>query len=93
MSELLKVTAIMLSLDLDLWNENLHVTYEIISANSSMSWFSLTLLTLSEKVKLPVLIKKYQLHEKTKTQISCAVTAHLISALGFATEIVKFLPF
>ena len=30
MSGLPKVTAVMLSLDLDLWNENLHVTYEII---------------------------------------------------------------
>ena len=45
-----KVTPIMLYLLLDLWNENLHVTYEIIWANSSMSWFSLTLHTLSEKV-------------------------------------------
>ena len=30
MSGLPKVTAIMLSLNLDLWNENLHVIYEII---------------------------------------------------------------
>ena len=30
MSGLPKVTAIMFSLDLDLWNEALHVTYEII---------------------------------------------------------------
>ena len=59
MSGLPKVTAMMLSLNLDLWNENLHVSYEIILANSSMSWFSLTLLTLSVKSKAPVLIRQY----------------------------------